>query len=389
MSAKRNKRASNVLAGLVATAVFAAYATCVRAEDIKIGLIGTYSGPYARFGRQYDQAIAAYTKMYGDSVNGNRIVIIKRDDGGPDAAKGRLLAEELILREKVSFLAGFTWTPNTIAAAQLVTQTKTPAIIFNAATGSLMKTSPYFIRTSYTLGQGSQADAEWAIQNHINKVVTIVSDYAPGQEGERVFLAKYSELGGKVLESIRVPLSATDFSPFYERAGAAKPDAVFAFAPNAVSEANTWAARLKPSGIKLLSTTEMTETEAISFSKDAVGIISGSHYTEGNPSPLNQKFRATLTQLFGPETTPDQFSVGAFDGMHVIYEILKKLGPHFNPDDAMKLAQGMQFDSPRGRFHLDGNRDVINDIDIRRLEERDGRLINVILETIKDVKPTS
>lgn len=374
--------------GVTAVVAAATFPGGARAEDIKIGLIGTYSGPFARFGQQYDQAIAAFTKMYGDSVNGNKIVIIRRDDGGPDAAKGRQLAEELVLREKVSFLTGFTWTPNTIAAAQLVTQTKTPAIIFNAATGTLMKASPYFVRTSYTLGQGGSAVAEWAIKNNIKNVVTIVADYAPGHEVERVFLAKFTELGGKVLESIRVPLSATDPSPFYERARAANPDAVFGFSPNSITEVNTWAARLKPLGIKFMATTEITQTEAISYSKDAAGLISGSHYTENNPSPLNQKLRAELTQLFGPEATPDQFTVGAFDGMHVIYEILQKLGPHVNADDAMNLARGMHFDSPRGQLRLDNNRDAINDIDIRRLEEHDGRLINEAFETIKDVKPT-
>ena len=359
----------------------------IRADEIKIGLIGTYSGPFARFGLQFDQAIAVYQKLHGDTVNGHKIVIVKRDDGGPDAAKGRQLAEELILREKVPILTGFTWTPNTAAAAQLITQTKTPSIIFNAATGSVIKASPYFVRPTYTLGQSSVALAQWAIKNDIKKVVTIVADYAAGHETEQAFLARYKELGGEILESIRIPLSATDFSPFFERARAKNPQAVFGFSPNSVAEVNTWVARLKPSGIKLMATNEITETEAISYNKDAVGVISASHYTESNKSPLNQKFREELVKMFGPDAIPDQFSIGAFDGMHIVYELVRKLGPKFSADEAMKFVQGMQFDSPRGRLVLDDDRDAINDIDIRMIEERDGKLVNITIETIKAVKP--
>lgn len=359
----------------------------MRADEIKIGLIGTYSGPFARFGQQYDQAIAVFQKLYGDTVNGHKIVIVKRDDGGPDAAKGRQLAEDLILREKVQFLTGFTWTPNTAAAAQLITQTKTPSIIFNAATGSVIKASPYFVRPTYTLGQSSVALAQWAIKNNIKNVVTIVADYAAGHETEQAFLARYKELGGNVLESIRIPLSATDFSPFFERARAKNPDAVFGFSPNSIAEVNTWAARLKPAGVKLMATNEVTEVEALSYNKDAVGAISGSHYTETNKSELNQKFRAELVKMFGKDAIPDQFSIGAFDGMRVIYEVIRKLGPKFSPDEAMKAVQGMQFESPRGRLILDNERDAVNDIDVRVLEERDGRLVNSAIDTVKSVKP--
>jgi branched-chain amino acid transport system substrate-binding protein len=229
--------------------------------------------------------------------------------------------------------------------------------------------------------------ANWAVKNGIKNVVTIVADYAPGHETEGFFINAYKEAGGTVLESIRVPLSATDFSPFFERAREKKPDAVFGFAPNSVAEVNTWAARLKPAGIKLLATNEITEAEAVGYNRDGAGVISGSHYTETNMSPMNQKFREELVKMFGKDAIPDQFSIGAYDGMHLIYEIVRKLGPRPNPDAVMKFVQGMSFDSPRGRLVLGDDRDAINDVDIRRLEERDGKLVNITIDTIKAVKP--
>jgi len=374
----------------VACAMFA-LSGAAAAETVKVGVIGVFSGGFARWGDQFKQAIEVYQKHNGTEVNGNKIEIIYRDAGGPDPAKARQLAEEMILREKIQFLAGFAFTPNALSVAQLITESKTPTVIFNAATSVITRRSPYFVRVSFTLSQDTAPLAAWAAKNGIKKVVSIVSDYAPGHDGEAVFVKVFKANGGEILDAIRVPLATTDFAPFFERILQQKPDAIFLFGPggpSSVGMINTWAARLKPAGIQLLTTNETQEIDLPKIGKAAIDAIGSSHYTEVSDSPLNKKLRADLVAMFGPDRVPDTATVSAYDGMHLIYMTVAKLGPRPNADDVMKFwTSGLKWESPRGPVAIDPKeRDIIQGVHLRRVKEVNGKLINVDFQIVPDVK---
>ena len=140
----------SVLSTLSAVLMLGALLGEAAAETVKVGVINTFSGPFARWGEQTKQAIEVFQKQRGKAVKGNDIVIVYRDDGGADPARAKQLAEELVLKEKVQFLAGFAFTPNALAVADLVTEAQIPTVIWNAATGVVTRKSPYFVRTSFT-----------------------------------------------------------------------------------------------------------------------------------------------------------------------------------------------------------------------------------------------
>ncbi|MBI3372743.1 MAG: ABC transporter substrate-binding protein [Betaproteobacteria bacterium] len=360
------------------------------ADTVKVGVIMSSSGPFARWGEQFRQAIEVFQKQNGKTVSGHTIEVIYRDDGGPNPVRAKQLAEELILREKVQFLGGFVFTPNALAVADLVTEAKMPTVIFNAATGLITRKSPYFVRTSHTIPQAARPIGEWAVKNDIKRVVTAVSDYAPGHDAEVYFSKAFKAGGGQVMESIRIPLATTDFSPFFERILQQKPDAVFVFGPGGpptVGLINTWASRLKPAGIKFLGTAETQQIDLPKIGRSALGLVTSFHYTETVDNPLNKALWADLVQMFGKDTVPDLASVGAYDGMRVIYRAVEKFGPRVTGDQAIGLWRGMQFNSPRGPFRIDEKtRDVVENIYLRRVEERDGKLVNVNFQTFPMVK---
>lgn len=376
--------------GLCAVGALFALTGAAAAETVKVGVVAPFSGAFARWGEQFQQAIAVYQKQHGDSVNGNKIEVVYRDVGGPDPAKSRQLTEELILREKVQFMGGYAFTPNALSVAQLVTEAKVPTVIFNAATSVITRRSPMFVRVSFTLSQDTAPLAEWAPKNGIKRVVTVISDYAPGHDGEAVFIKVFKENGGQILESIRVPLATTDFAPFFERILPHKPDAIFLFGPggpSSVGMINTWATRLKPAGIQLTTTNETQEIDLPKIGKAALEAIGSSHYTETADNPLNKKLRADLESMFGKDRIPDTATVSAYDGMHMIYQTIAKLGPRPNPDEAVKFMASMKFDSPRGPIEIDPKtRDIIQNVYLRRVVERDGRLVNQDFHTVPMVK---
>lgn len=377
------------LIGLCAAGVVLAMAGSAAAETVKVGVIVPFSGAFARWGAQFQQAIAVYQKHNGDTVKGNKIEIVYRDVGGPDPAKSRQLAEELILREKIQFLAGFAFTPNALAVADLITEAKMPTVIFNAATSVIPRRSPMFVRSSFTLAQDTLPLAEWAAKNKIKKVVSVVSDYAPGHDGEATFVRVFKEKGGEILDAVRIPLSTTDFAPFFERILQQKPDAIFLFGPGgpaSVGMINMWAQRLKPAGIQLLTTNETQEIDLSKIGPAALDSIGSSHYTETIDTPLNKKMRGDLEAMF-KGAIPDTATVSAYDGMHMIYQVVEKLGPRPNADEVMKLMSNMKFDSPRGPIQIDpATRDIIQNVYLRKVVDNNGRLQSRNFETVPMVK---
>jgi branched-chain amino acid transport system substrate-binding protein len=379
-----------VIAKMAIVIALALGAGAAVADTVKVGVIMSSSGPFARWGEQFRQAIEVFQKQNGTSVDGHTIEVIYRDDGGPNPVRAKQLAEELVLRERVQFLAGFVFTPNALAVADLITEAKMPTVIFNAATGMITTKSPYFVRTSHTIPQAARPIGEWAARNGIKRVVTAVSDYAPGHDAEEYFSKAFKAGGGQVIESMRIPLATTDFSPFFERILQQKPDAVFVFGPGGpptVGLINTWAMRLKPAGIRFLGTAETQQIDLPKIGPAALGVVTSFHYTETVDNPLNKALWADLQKMFGKDTVPDLASVGAYDGMRLIYEAVRKHGSKVTGDQAIATWRGMKFDSPRGPIMIDPKtRDIVENIYMRRVEERDGKLVNINFQTIPMVK---
>jgi branched-chain amino acid transport system substrate-binding protein len=382
-----NQRISGALCAFV---LLVASARNAAADTVKVGVIQTFSGPFARWGEQTKQAILVFQKERGKTVKGHDIEIIYRDDGGPDPARARQLAEELVLKEKVQFLAGFAFTPNALAVADLVTEAKLPTLIWNAATSVVTRKSPFFVRTSYTLPEDTAPLAEWAPKNGIQSVVTLVTDYAPGIDAESAFIRVFKQSGGAILESIRVPLATTDFAPFFERALAKKPSAMFLFGPGgpaSVGMINTWASRLKPAKIQLLVTTETQEIDLPKIGPAAIDAIGSSHYQETSENPLNIQLRRDLEALFGKQAVPDTATVATFDGMQLIYRAVEQLGPRPAAEAVLGLWRGAKLDSPRGPLEIDPKtRDVVQNVYLRRVAQKGDRLINVTFKTVPLVK---
>src|SRR5947209_7023422 len=217
---------------LLSAAAVALFAGPATAQDtVKVGLIVPMTGQQASTGKQIDAAVKLYQAQHGTTVAGKKFEVILKDDGAvPDNTKR--IAQELIVNDKVNFIAGFGVTPAALAAAPLATQAKVPEVVMAAGTSIITERSPYITRTSFTLPQSSVPMAQWAAKNNIKKVVAMVSDYAPGADALAAFKGEFTKQGGQLVEEIKFPLANPDFSPFLQRAADAKPDAIFVFVPS-------------------------------------------------------------------------------------------------------------------------------------------------------------
>lgn len=340
------------------------------AEDIKVGVIAPFSGPFALYGTQYQQAIEAYQAKHGTSAGGNEIEFIFKDSGGINPDQSRSLAQELLIREQVDYLAGFTFTPNALAVAPLISQSETPTVIFNAATSSINRDSDFFLRTSFTLWQVSAPLAEWAYGQGMRTAITNVADYGPGIDAENGFTAAFEALGGEVIDSVRMPLSTTDFTPFLQGVRAASPDAVFVFVPGGPTTfayTKTYNENgLREAGIEFLGTAETEESNLQNLGDAAIGLNTAYHYSAAHDSDMNREFLAAVNALDDPAPV-NWASVGAYDGVHLIYEMVEAAGS--DGPAAVEHALGLEWESPRGPLVMDpDSRTVIQNVYHRVVE---------------------
>jgi branched-chain amino acid transport system substrate-binding protein len=373
-------------------AVGLASAAAYAGNTIKVGLILTYSGPFADNARQIDDAVKLYMKQHGDTVAGKKIEIIRKDTGGPAPDVAKRLAQELVVRDKVDFLAGFVLTPNALAAADISAQAKKPMIIMNAATSIITTKSPYVARVSFTLPQVTAPLAEWAAKNGVKQVYTMVTDYGPGQDAEAAFQKAFKAAGGTIVGDVRMPLRSPEFSAYVQRVKDANPQAVFLFVPSGeqpVQIMKTMAERgVTGSGIKILATGDVTDDGVLqSMGDSALGIITSHHYSYAHDSALNKEYVKEFAAEYG-DFRPDFLSVGGYDGMAAIYEVAKRLDGNIDGDKAMAVLKGLKIESPRGPIEIDAEtRDVIQTVYIRKVEKRgDGTIVNQEFDKIEHVK---
>jgi branched-chain amino acid transport system substrate-binding protein len=361
-------------------------------ETIKVGIVAPFSGPFADYGKQFEAGVKAYQKINGQTAGGHKVEIIIRDTGGPSPEVAKRLAQELAVRDKVDFLAGFGLTPEALAVADIATQAKKPMVIFNAATSVITTKSPYITRTSMTLPQISAPMGTWAAKNGIKKVYTLVADYGPGIDAETWFKKSFTAAGGQVVDSIRTPLQSPEFAPYIQRIKDAKPDAVFIFVPageQSIAVMKTFTERgLAQAGIKAIATGDITDDHVLNAMGDAaLGMITTFHYSVAHDSPENKAFLKAYSEVAPNAGRANFMTVGAYDGMGAIYEVVKKLNGKIDADKAMEILKGYKTTSPRGPILIDpATRDIVQTIYVRRVEKRNGELWNIEFDKFENVK---
>jgi branched-chain amino acid transport system substrate-binding protein len=352
-------------------------------NTVKVGLVMPMTGVLGQVGKQAVAGARLYIELHGDTVAGRKVELIVRDDGSiPDNAKR--ITQELITSGNVSILGGGL-TPSVLAMAPLASASKTPTVVMVSGTSIVTDRSPYFVRTSWTHAQQASVLANWAARNGSKRVTIVASDWAPGHEAAGVFAANFAQAGGEIVETLKVPLINPDFAPFLQRARDGAPDTLFVFvpAPQAAVLSKQFVERgLDKTGIRLMGPGDITDDEELPGMSDAMtGTITAGFYSPYHPTDINRDYQAAFRKA-NPQMAPNFISVSGYDGMHLIYEALKRTAGNTDGDMLIAAMKGMRWESPRGPMAIDPvTRDVVHNIYIRRVEKISGILTNREFET--------
>ena len=361
---------------------------------VKIGVILSLSGPDSSPGIIQEKALDLYVKTHAkDLPPGVKIEIVKRDDTGPNPEVAKRVAQELVTRDHVQLLWGVIYSPNAVAVAPVATAAKIPFIITNAAGSAITRASPYAVRDSFTIWQMAYPLGKWAAQHGYKKAYTAVTDYIPGHDGEAGFVKGFTEGGGQIVGSVRIPLADQEVTPYVQRIKDAKPDLVFNFVPGGTRSTafmKAWKTLgLDQAGIKIVATQDLVIEDELPNMGDApLGIVTAGNYSTAATRPQSLAYLAAWKKEYGEKDITNYVAVGAWDAMEMVYDLIKTTKGEFTSDQAMEFLRNWKTDqSPRGPISIDPKeRDIVQNIYIRRVEKVNGKLANVEFDTIPAVK---
>lgn len=362
-----------------------------RVRPLRIGLIGSWSGPYAGGGRQFDAGMSAWLAGHRQLVAGRPVELLRRDVPGSAPEQARRHAQDLVESERVDLLAGLDFSSNAYAVGAVATQARVPLLVMNAASSGITARCPFAVRVSFTISQVTLPLARWALQQGLRDVCTVVADYASGVDAESAFVSGITAGGGRVGAMLRVPLATLDYSAYMLRLRELKPQAVFFFLPSGQMPATFlkfWRDRgMADTGIRLLATGDATDDHYLEgIGELADGLVTSHHYSFAHESPANRAFTGLFETEYGSHLRPGYFAVAAHDALAATDAAMSS-ARNLSGEKLVDAFRGLKLESPRGPIEIDAyTRDIVQTVYIRRTERHDGRWINREFERFEKVR---
>jgi branched-chain amino acid transport system substrate-binding protein len=384
MSRRTFLAASSALAA--STALLPRWAQA-QGAPIKVGFLTVRQGALAAGGKQMEEGIQLFLKERNNMLGGRKVELIIADTGGnPVGAKTK--TQELVERDKVHVIIGPLAAFEALAIDDYIAQSKTPIISPSAAAEDLTqrKPNPWFVRTSCSSAQVNYPVGDYAAKTlGYKRVAVIADDFAYGHECVAGFQRAFEDAGGKVVQKLWPPLNVADYGSYIGQLKG-KVDAIYAGFAGA--NGLRFLKQLREYGNKtpvLGSGTTTDEGILKQMGDEALGVISGSFYAAGLDTPESKRFVAAANKAYGAD--PGYYTLGTYSAGVLLEMAVKAVGGKVEDKDAfMKaLRNPGAINDPRGTWKIDGYGNPVENIYVRKVERKNGKLVNVVLKTYPNV----
>ncbi|SNT02654.1 amino acid/amide ABC transporter substrate-binding protein, HAAT family [Noviherbaspirillum humi] len=363
--------------------------SAVAAEPIRLGFLTVKSGALAAGGKQMEDALRLFLKERNNTVAGRPVELFVADTGGQPAIT-KTKAQELVEKNKVQVIIGPLAAFEALAVDDYIRRSQIPTISPSAAAEDLTqrKPNPWFVRAVGTSAQPTHPLGEYAAKElKYKRVAIIADDFAFGHELSAGFQRTFEENGGKVVQKLWSPLNVADYGNYISQI---KPDVDAVFAGFAGGNGVKFLKQYNEYGMKgkipvIAAMTTVDEGILKLMGDEAVGVISSGWYTATLNNPNNQRFVQAMNREVKED--PGYYSMGAYGAALMMEEALKSIGGKIEDKNAFMAAlRNVQVpNDPRGSFKLDALGNPIMDIQIRKVERKDGKLVNTIVKTYPQV----
>lgn len=339
------------------------------AEDLKIGMIVTLSGPPAALGQQIVDGFQLALDEKSGMLGGQKVKLIVEDDElKPDVAL--LKATSLIEKDEVDFVVGTVFSNMLQAIFKPIVKSETFLISPNAGPSTFAGSNcnPYFFVTSYQNNQNAEIGGMIANEEGFKNVFAMVPNYQAGRDNIDGFKQTFN---GALTDEVFTPLGHQDFSAELARMSTSGADAVFTFMPGGmgVRLVKQFDNAGLSDSLKFMSVFTTDETTLPGQKDAAVGFLAAGTWAPDMPGDANAAFVTAFEAKYG--YIPGSYAMQAYDTANLIDSTVAKVDD-LNDKDAVRAAlKEADFNSVRGEFAFNNNHYPVQNFNMLKVVKRD------------------
>ncbi|MDC0135458.1 ABC transporter substrate-binding protein [Sulfitobacter sp.] len=370
--------------GTTALVLTTALGTTAWAEDLKIGMVVTLSGPPAALGQQIVDGFQLALDQNDGMLGGQKVeLVIEDDELKPEVAL--LKAQSLVERDEVDFVVGTVFSNMLQAVFKPIVESETFLISPNAGPSTFAgrNCNPYFFVTSYQNNQNAEISGLIANEEGYQNVFAMVPNYQAGRDNVEGFKQTFE---GTIVQEVFTPLGHQDFSAELARVSTSGADAMFTFMPGGmgVRLVNQFANAGLGDSMKFMSVFTTDETTLPGQKDAAVGMLAAGSWAPDIDNPANTAFVNSFEEKYG--YIPGSYAMQAFDTASLLDSAVAKVGGDLGDKDAVRAAlKEADFTSLRGDFAFNNNHYPIQDFHKMTIVKRDdGKFHTSFVSTVAE-----
>ena len=375
-------------AGVGAATLGAPAVLRAQAAPIRVGFMTVKTGPLASGGIQMEQALLLWLKEHNNMLGGRPVELYTADPGGAPAV-ARTKMQELVDRNKISCLIGPLSTQEALAIDDYIRNSQIPTLSVAAAEDMTQRrANPWFVRVTSSSAQCSYAMGDYAAKElKYKRVSMIADDIAYGHELNAGFQRVFEDAGGKVVQKLWPPLAVPDYGTYMAQL---KTDVDAIFIGFAGSNGFRFVRQFTEYGLRgkiplLGGMTAVDESLLQNMGDEALGILSTNYYSAVLDNPTNRKFVEGMRREY--KVDPGYYGAATYTAAAVLDAALKKVdGKVEDKQTFMDALRNIKVeDTCRGPVSFDKYGNVVGNVYIRKVERKDGRLVNTVIKTYPNV----
>jgi len=372
--------------GASTLAISAPWVARAQTGPMRIGFLTVKTGPLASGGLQMEQGLTTYLKERNNTLAGRPMQLFTGDSAGAPAV-ARTKMQELVERDNISCLIGPLATAEALAVDDYIRDKQVPTLSVAAAEDMTQrKANPWFCRATSTSAQCSYAMGDYAAKElKYKRVAMIADDIAYGYELNAGFQRTFEEAGGKVVQKLWPPLNAPDYGTYIAQL---KQNVDAIFMGFAGSNGLKFLRQYKEYGGKtplLGGMTAIDESLLRQMGDEALGALSTCWYSAQLDNASNKKLVEGMQRDY--KVDPGFYAAATYTNGAVLEAALKEIGGKIEDKDLlMKTLRGIKVEETcRGPVQFDKYGNVVGNVYIRKVEKKDGRLVNTVIKSYPNV----
>ncbi len=374
------------LVGAASTSLLLPSIARAQSNKLRVGLMLPYTGTFGQIGQTIENAFRMALDEKGGKLGGRDIEWFKVDDES-EPSKGVENAQRLVQRDKVDVLIGTVHSGVQMGIHRVVREAGVLNLIPNAGVHAATRAmcAPNVFRTSFSNSQPTMALGKPMMDKGLKRAVWITWKYAAGDEAFEGFKESYTKAGGTIIKELSLPFPNVEFQALLTEIASLKPDAVACFfaGGGAAKFIRDYAAAGLKDRIPLWGSGFLTEGVLDAAGPAADGVMTTLHYSDSLETARNKQFRLNYAKGF--RLQPDVYAVQGYDtGLLLAQGMAAVKGDLSNKQALYAALESQSIDSPRGKWTMSKSHNPVQDIYLRRVENRENKVLGIAAKALAD-----